>query len=377
MDHNAEVLIIGGGLAGLVNAIHLSRLGLQVVVVEKNEFPKHKVCGEYISNEVLPYLQYLDADPMVLGAKRINRFLMSSEKGKTIKADLPLGGFGISRYKLDHFLFQKAKENGCVIIKATVEKVDFLNDYFLVSTREGQNYSAKLVIGAHGKRSNIDVNLKRLFIKKRSPYLAVKGHFEGEFPDDLVALHNFKGGYCGVSKVENDLLNICYLSDYRSFQRFKNIDDFQKEVLYKNPLLREVLENSRPVFEKPLTISQISFLPKNPVENYILMSGDAAGMIHPLCGNGMAMAIHSAKILSELIERFFTNEIQSRKALELAYAKQWNRQFQKRLLAGRVFQTFFRMDALSEFMLSGLMMVPNLLPFFIRQTHGKPISVDP
>ena len=44
-----DVLIVGGGLAGLVNAIHLSKTGLKVIVLEKNDFPKHKVCGEYLS----------------------------------------------------------------------------------------------------------------------------------------------------------------------------------------------------------------------------------------------------------------------------------------------------------------------------------------
>jgi len=277
---------------------------------------------------------------------------------------------------MDHFLFQKAMENGGNIIKATVDKVTFLEDQFEVKTRDGQVFSAKIVIGAFGKRSNIDLNLDRPFIKSKSPFLAVKGHFKGDFPDDLVELHNFKGGYCGVSKVENDHLNICYLADYQSFQKFNNIDDFQNEVLFKNPHLRNIFENTEPVFQKPLTISQVSFLPKKPVENHILMSGDAAGMIHPLCGNGMAMAIHSAKILSELIEKYFNGQIQTREKLELEYTGQWNAQFQKRLMSGRIFQTFFRMDGLSEIMMTGLTMFPKLLPLFIRQTHGKPIVVQ-
>lgn len=370
-----DILIIGGGLAGLVNAIRLSGAGLNVVVIEKNDFPKHKVCGEYISNEVLPYLRTLEVDPMALGAKRINRFMMTTVNGKTIEAKLPMGGFSISRYAFDNFLFQKAKEAGCTIIKAIVEKVTYLEDQFEVWTRDGQSYSAKLIIGAHGKRSTIDVNLNRPFIKNRAHYLAVKGHYKGIFPDDLVALHNFKGGYCGVSKIENDHLNICYLADYQSFQQFKNIEDFQEEVLFKNKQLKKVFDNVEPVFPKSLTIGQISFLPKKPVEQHILMSGDAAGMIHPLCGNGMAMAIHSARILSDLIEQYFSGHIHTREVLEFEYAKQWKEQFQSRLFAGRIFQSLLRMDGLSEVMMFGLTMVPKLLPFFIRQTHGKPIIV--
>jgi len=376
LNSNYDVLIIGGGLAGLVNAIRLAGAGLNVVVVEKNDFPKHKVCGEYISNEVLPYLRFLEVDPMMLGAKRISRFMVTTANGKIIEAKLPIGGFSISRYTLDNFLFQKAKENGCSIIKATVDKVTYLDDQFEVWTRDGQSHSAKVIIGAHGKRSTVDVNLNRSFIKKKASYLAVKGHYKGIFPDDLVALHNFKGGYCGVSKIENDQLNICYLVDYQSFRQFKNIEDFQENVLFKNKQLKIVFDNAEPVFQKTLTIGRISFMAKSPAEQHILMCGDAAGMIHPLCGNGMAMAIHSAKILSELIEKYFSGYLQSREVMEFEYAKQWKRQFKSRLIAGRIFQRLFRMDSLSEVMMSGLTIVPKLLPFLIRQTHGKPIVVE-
>ena len=102
-NHSADIIIIGGGLAGLVSAIHLSKTDLAVIVIEKNEYPKYKVCGEYISNEVLPYLQQLGADPMTTGAKKITRFLLSTTRGKTIETKLPLGGFGVSRFTLDDF----------------------------------------------------------------------------------------------------------------------------------------------------------------------------------------------------------------------------------------------------------------------------------
>ena len=70
----SDVTIIGGGLAGLCNAIHLSKYGKKVLLIEKNEYPKHKVCGEYISNEVLPYLDFLDINPFDFGAVKIKKF---------------------------------------------------------------------------------------------------------------------------------------------------------------------------------------------------------------------------------------------------------------------------------------------------------------
>ena len=375
MDHKKEVIIVGGGLAGLVSAIHLSKLGIHVTVIEKNEYPKHKVCGEYISNEVLPYLSFLGIDPLNFGAKKITKFAISTVDSKLIKTTLPLGGFGISRYTLDHLLAEKAIENGVKISKDAVVDISFQNDEFSVFTKTQKKYISKVVIGAYGKRSAIDVQLKRDFIKNDSPYLAVKTHVKGNFPDDLVALHNFKGGYCGVSKVENNHINLCYITNYKAFKKYKNIDDFQQKVLYNNTHLKEIFENSISVFEKPLTISQVSFSSKNPVDNHIIMCGDTAGMIHPLCGNGMSMAIHGAKIASELIIDFFYNKI-SRQVLEKNYEKKWNKEFKSRLKTGHFIAKLFRMQAFSELMLYGLQSFPSLLPKIIKQTHGKPLNVE-
>jgi flavin-dependent dehydrogenase len=375
--HNlqADIIIIGGGLAGLVSAIHLSKSGLTVTVIEKNEYPKHKVCGEYISNEVLPYLQWLDADPMVTGAKNISRFLLSTTRGKTIETKLPLGGFGVSRFMLDHFLLQKAKENNCTIIQDTVTDVQFTNNIFQVTTKEESQLSSKIVIGAFGKRSNLDITLNRTFIKNKSPYIGVKTHLQGVFPEDLVALHNFDGGYCGLSKVENGNINACYLANYKSFQRYKNIEAFNKEVLYKNPHLKNIFENSKPVFEQPLTISQVSFSDKTTVQDRMLMCGDAAGMIHPLCGNGMAMAIHSAKIASELVIDYFNKKIKTREELVTAYSHQWNKEFKNRITTGRILQSFFGKDNIARAMMYGVTRIPGILPAIIRKTHGKPLNV--
>ena len=375
-NQSSDIIIIGGGLAGLVGAIHLSKAGLTVTLIEKNEYPKHKVCGEYISNEVLPYLQHLGADPLTTGAKKINRFLLSTTSGKTIETTLPLGGFGVSRYTLDHFLLQKAIVNNCTVIQDTVLDIHFTNDNFNITTKDGNELTSKIVIGAFGKRSNIDVKLERTFINNRSPFVGVKTHLQGDFPDDLVALHNFAGGYCGVSQVENGNLNACYITNYKSFQQYKNIESFQQEVLFKNPHLKTIFENAVPVFEKPLTISQISFSNKTTVEDHILMCGDAAGMIHPLCGNGMAMAIHSAKIASELIIDYFNTKIKTRQELETTYVQQWNATFKKRIASGRILQTFFGKDNLVRAVMYGLTHIPGVLPAIIKQTHGKVLNVS-
>ena len=374
-NSNFEVIIIGGGLAGLCNAIHLSKLGKSVLLIEKNSYPKHKVCGEYISNEVLSYLSFLDINPFDFGAVKIDKFELSTTNNKLISAKLPLGGFGISRYQLDFILSEKAKENSVIILQDTVLNINFKDGVFNIETKENITFRSKIAIGAFGKRSLLDIKMERNFIQKKSPYLGVKIHVKGEFQTDLVALHNFKGGYCGVSKVENDAINLCYITSFSSFKKYKNIYDFQENVVFKNQFLKEIFQNSKPIFEQPLSISQISFETKKPIENHIIMCGDSAGMIHPLCGNGMSMAIQSAQIASKLILNYLEGSILTRKELENNYISEWNKQFSWRLKSGHFIAKLFRNDKISNALLQILRKLPFLLPIIIKQTHGKQIEV--
>jgi flavin-dependent dehydrogenase len=217
--------------------------------------------------------------------------------------------------------------------------------------------------------------MERYFIQKKSPYLGVKIHVKGDFPEDLVALHNFKGGYCGVSKVENDAINLCYITSFSSFKKYKNIDDFQENVVFKNDFLKKIYQETKPVFEKPLSISQISFETKKPVENHLIMCGDSAGMIHPLCGNGMSMAIQSAQIASKLILNYYEDKIASRIELEKQYISLWNKQFKWRLKSGHFIAMLFRNDQIANVLLQILSRMPFLLPVIIKQTHGKSIKI--
>ena len=372
---NFDVVIIGGGLAGLCNAIHLSKFGKKVLLIEKNNYPKHKVCGEYISNEVLPYLDFLDVNPFDFGAINIDEFQLSTTNNKLISAKLPLGGFGISRFTLDEVLAKKAIENGVLILQDTVVNTNFKKDIFFIDTKENQQVTSKIVIGAFGKRSLLDVKMERDFIQKKSPYLGVKIHVKGIFPSNLVALHNFKGGYCGVSNVENNTINLCYITNFSSFKEYKNIEDFLENVVFKNRFLKEIFQKSTPLFEQPLSISQISFETKKPVENHIIMCGDAAGMIHPLCGNGMSMAIQSAQIASKLILNYLNDENATRSYLEKEYIRQWNKVFKWRLKSGHFIARLFRNHRIANFLLQGLRKLPFLFPVIIQQTHGKPIKI--
>jgi flavin-dependent dehydrogenase len=374
MQH--KVLIIGGGLAGLTSAIHLLKQSLDVTLIEKDTYPHHKVCGEYVSNEVLPYLQWLGADPMVLNPAEITHLEFSIESGKNFSAKLPLGGFGLSRYAFDKFLYDKAVENGCNIVCEQAMEVRYADNTFQVITASGNLFPADIVLAAYGKRSVLDIKMERNFTRQKSPWLAVKEHYKGIHAGHIVGLHCFDGGYCGVSKTENGNINICYLVTFDSFKKYKDIKEHREQVLFKNPALDAVFKDSIPLFEKPLTISQISFERKDSVENHILMIGDTAGLIHPLCGNGMAMAIHSAKLASEAVIAYANGKL-SRQEMEEHYTKGWNHIFSRRIKTGKWITSLLQKPSSVKLASIALAMFPQLLNIVIKRTHGKPIIATP
>jgi flavin-dependent dehydrogenase len=146
----------------------------------------------------------------------------------------------------------------------------------------------------------------------------------------------------------------------------------EKQVLMQNPHLKYIFENAEFVFDKPLVINEISFAKKTPIENHMLMVGDTAGLITPLCGNGMAMAIHSAKIASELIIRQIKEGF-SREEFEKKYKKEWNADFSTRLLIGRTVQKLFGDKWLSEVAAIGFRLFKPALNLIVKSTHGKVI----
>src|SRR5690349_8762229 len=112
MRTDYDIAVIGGGLAGLATAIQLSKNGYSVILFEKEAYPFHKVCGEYVSLESKDFLASLGLPLNRLDLPLIDTLLLTAPNGKAFRTKLPLGGFGISRYLLDGLLAEEARKNG-------------------------------------------------------------------------------------------------------------------------------------------------------------------------------------------------------------------------------------------------------------------------
>jgi menaquinone-9 beta-reductase len=368
--------VIGGGLAGLTLAIQLQSAGVDTILFEKEQYPFHKVCGEYISMESWNFLEELGVPLSGMSLPRITHLNVSSPNGNKLSQALDPGGFGISRYALDHKLYLIAKKSGVTILdNCKVFDVITEGQSHLIKTTAGDFYSA-FVCGSWGKRSNMDVKLGRDFIlsenRRLNNYVAVKYHIKADLPQHIIELHNFRNGYCGISKIDGDKYCMCYLVKGDELKRVNgSIKTLEEAVLMKNPFLRHYFSTVEFLYEKPLSISQISFGNKTRSQEGIMMLGDAAGLITPLCGNGMSMAMHASKLLSLELIRFFENR-QSKSQLYISYDAAWQKQFRQRLKAGRFIQSLFGNEGLTNITIAALKPFPFLVKKLVEATHGKP-----
>ena len=370
-----DCAIIGGGVAGLTLAVQLARAGRRVILFEKETYPFHRVCGEYISMENHDFLTRIGVPLAEMNLPVMTRFTVSSPSGAALHHRLDIGGVGLSRYRLDQLLAQLARQHGAVVREGTrVTDVVFADDEFTL-TAGGGTYRARTACGAWGKHANLDGKLQRAFLepsRHERQFVAVKRHLEGvDFPAATVEMHNFRDGYCGLSPVGDGLTNCSYISDVRNLRAHGNsIAEMERRVLMQNPLLRPYLEAAQRQSTPPLVISQITFRERSTVENHVLMLGDAAGTIAPLAGNGMSMGMNASFLLHSLLLNFLAGTI-SRPELERRYTRAWRGLLSLRITAGRLIHQVFGQPWLTTAGIRVLKRLPFMTDIILGLTHGK------
>jgi len=263
---------MGGGPAGSAAAIAALSETNSVHIVEKSSFPRHKVCGEFLSPEIAGLLESLGIwqDFLRLRPARIKRTILHFGS-RTSESQLPEGGFGLSRYEFDRLLFEKAMAAGATTSRERLEPGSFA----------AQSGHEVLAIG----RKSIAARGRRLF--------GFKAHFEGPV-NDAVELFFFRGCYIGVSAVENGTTNICGIAPEETLRDFEfHIDDFLASWPPLTNRVRPLSRISRWLTVGPLVFGrQWQHVPGRD----IYPAGDALGFIDPFTGLGLVTAIGTGRL---------------------------------------------------------------------------------
>jgi flavin-dependent dehydrogenase len=371
-----DAVIIGGGLAGCSTALQLARRGHDVLLAEQSTYPRHKLCGEFLSPEAQSSFRRLGVLNAVreAGASPMTRTVLTAPNGTATEHDLPASALGLSRHRLDALLFRRACAAGAEGRSGTrVTGVEGALETGFTVDAGPETVEARLVIGAYGRRGALDRRLKRPFLDQRTPYVAFKAHYAGPAAAQLrntIELHSAPGGYCGLSPVEGDRVNVCWIGRTDALQKAGGTPEAMlDERLRQNPALDTRLGGLTRVSDQFEAVSQVPLMPKSRFADGICMVGDSAGMIAPLCGDGMAMALQTADLVSPLASAFLEGR-HSPSSFREKYEEAWTDTFGTRMRLGRwIHAVAFRSGA-AWLLVRSCRVVPPLARWLIRTTRG-------
>jgi menaquinone-9 beta-reductase len=302
-----DVAIIGAGPAGSTLAALLAARGVHVALIDRDRFPRDKVCGEFLSWDALPVLDRLGVTASLddAGAPRIELGRIVGRR-RTYAFPFPHPARGVSRMLLDDLLLRTAEVRGATRFDGWSATALGEGAVTIESDEGTDRLNATVIVGAWGRWGRFDQQLGRRFVRDRSHRsFGFKRHYEraqGVAPTSSIDLYSFRGGYLGVNVVEGDVTNICGLVHASRLTGHKGRwETFIPLLRNEEPRLDELYGSHRPAQQEYLTSEPVIFRARSAVERGIFMIGDASGIIDPLTGNGMAMAVQSALIVAPSI----------------------------------------------------------------------------
>ncbi|CAG7649149.1 NAD(P)/FAD-dependent oxidoreductase [Paenibacillus allorhizosphaerae] len=383
MNDNREVAIIGAGIAGSSLAKALADRGWDTVLFDRKPFPRHKVCGEFLSPESQLMLQLLGLDGPVasLQPSRIHRTRLVLGGGDAIEIPLPGTALGVSRYLLDSALLSAAIDAGVHVQAATaVTSVCPNESGYTIETKQGDvrnAYHVRAVIaawGANGRAGLSSAQRQRPNSEADPTYIGVKSHFSGIDMEPVVELYFFEGGYVGVSPIEGGLVNVAALLERKSFRNNeKTIAGWIDAARRRNAKLDRRLANAVPVPGTQAAVAPVDLSRKPLAWGSLPHVGDAALMIPPLCGDGMSMALRSALLCAPLADRYLSGKI-SLARWQHEYVRSIRREFHGPMQWGRLLHSLLGMPMAPRLLLGAVRLVPGLAYELMKATRLKPID---
>jgi menaquinone-9 beta-reductase len=331
-----DLIVVGGGPAGTSAAITCARNGARVLLIERGLFPRHKVCGEFVSAESLDLLADLlegHHERLLSDAVRIPHGRIFLD-GRVIETPIDPPAASISRLDLDAALWDSAEQCGVDGRQKVVVQGISGTGPFLVHSSVGE-FESRALVNASGRWSNLNPAPPEPGVK----WLGIKAHFAEVSAPASVDLYFFDGGYCGVQPVginddeQRSRVNACAMVR-------ADVASALPEVFACHPALQERSRRWKPLTE-PVSTSPLVFREPQPERDRILMAGDAAAFVDPFVGDGISLALRSGRLAGECLLPFFAGDISLPEAL-----RNYRSSYERRLVA--VFRTSSKIRRMLE-----------------------------
>jgi len=328
----SKIVIVGGAVAGASVAIRLVQSGFQVCLIERERFPRQKLCGEFVSPECLEHFRQLGVldEMLAAGGARLTETVFYAPNGRNVAVPSKwfsngAAALGISRAEMDFRLLERAKNLGAEVLEETQvtglleESGEIRGVTAKTNNGEKVEITADFTIDASGRAAVLANFAKKSRVGKRNEQRTTNNEqirnrlvgFKAHLRNSRIALgqceiYFFPGGYGGLNRVENGLANHCFLIDAAVVRKFNgNADRIVREVVFKNCRAEEMMKTAEATHDW-LAVSVDSFGRKNlaPAAR-MLAIGDAGAFIDPFTGSGMLMALESAEIAARVIAENF------------------------------------------------------------------------
>jgi len=313
-----DAIVVGGGPAGSSAAISLAQGGARVLLLEEKRMPREKLCGEFITPECFPSLERLRVMNRMLaaGAQKISRVSLVVSSGKSVDSQFAAmpsdstSAMSLSRARFDQILFDRAREAGAECLEGVaVKKCVYENggprtiEAMMLQTGKSATFDASLVIDASGRNSRLTIGRRERVAGRRGSRLyALKAHLKKvESIDNAVELFFFPQGYGGLARVEDDLINLCFIVDERTLKVAGGDPSKVLEAsVMNNSVARERLRAAK-VVGKWHSAGPLTFGKKRLASGGVIAIGDASGMIDPFTGTGIQIALRTGEIAAQAI----------------------------------------------------------------------------
>lgn len=317
MTDKFDLAVIGGGPAGTSAGITAARLGFTVVLLEAGSFPRHKVCGEFVSGEALSILVELVGEERFAHAPRISKARIFVEDAVATLPVTPAAA-SISRYDLDTALYKACSLAGCVVRDRTRGQCASRSQNGFVIRLESEEILARAVINATGRWSNFGGRTALA----AEQFIGLKGHFFEPRCSESCDLYFFAGGYCGVQPIGDGMVNAAAMVKPEAAKSLTS-------VFALNGALQERSRNWRAA-GNPVSTAPLIFRAPMISENGVLLAGDAAAFLDPFAGDGISIALHSGRMAALTLGRFLLGDCSLQDA-ELHYGREYRRLIQPAL----------------------------------------------
>lgn len=388
MKNRHDVVIIGAGPAGSSLAVILGELGWEVALLERRNFPHHKVCGEFLSPEAQTSLRAMGLHLSIAALKPalVTQAKLISPAGVAVQTALPGCAWGISRFALDAALATAAQQRGVELYtNVTATTIHQTNNGFKVTLRSRHGpeiIQARAVIAACGRYSLPGLpphkGPSQRQISKTEwfkgyfnrVYVGVKCHYEQVTMPAQVELFFFPGGYAGVNPIEGGRVNFCLLATPAALARAgQGISTMRQAVAHWHPALGRRLAGGQALPETEVAVAPVDTnRPASPWDGVACL-GDTVVMIPPLCGDGMAMALRSAELCAPLAHDFLRGHL-SLADWQVTYQTSWHTEFDQPVRLGRYLQTILNVPLLSDAFVGLGRLAPPLVTTLVQATRS-------